>query len=215
MPTDPADLTSLHVRRAVDGDDESRSWLIQHLSPALHLQASYRLRGALRTYCDPADLVQEVWTVALPKLPQLVARDGRWTPVLVRFLSTTLLHKLNKILKSYLREDRPRREASLGGDSGANAIEGAVGSGTDVVGFVMRNEIYATLHDCIDALEPTDRDLVVLRGVEQLPNKKVAESLGLSESAASKQYRQALQKLRAALPGSVFSELPEHPDGVE
>ena len=74
---DPGALTSLHVRRAADGDSESLGWVVARLSPLLLAQADYRLGPVLRSLYDPEDLVNDTWIVALPRLPELPARDGR------------------------------------------------------------------------------------------------------------------------------------------
>ena len=52
-----------------------------------------------------------------------------------------------------------------------------------------------------------DREIILLRGIEELSTKSVAMLLELSPDAVYKRYRRALQKLRARLPGSVFDEI--------
>jgi RNA polymerase sigma-70 factor (ECF subfamily) len=205
---EPDDLTSLHVRRAIDGDGSSLGWLVERLSPALHMQARYRLRGPVSTWCDPADLVQDVWAIALPRLPDLVVRDGRMTPVLVRFLSTTLLHRVNRLIEDYLRGDRPRRDSSSVGGGTGQGLDPAARSRDGVSACVGRAELQATVREAIEALSDDDRHVVVLRGIEQMSNNKVAEILGCQPSAATMRYQKALQRLRQKLPGSVFAELP-------
>jgi len=49
-------------------------------------------------------------------------------------------------------------------------------------------------------------EVVVLRGIEQLPNLRVAEMLGERPTTIAMRYRRALERLRAELPGSVFTE---------
>ena len=98
----PDDLTSLHVQRAIQGDDGSRSWIVEHFSPVLLLQARYRLRGRRISCCEPEDLFDEVWAVALARLPQPRPREDRWTPVFVKFLSTTLMLQLNMAVRRHL-----------------------------------------------------------------------------------------------------------------
>tara|TARA_R110002072_G_scaffold107517_1_gene233856 strand:- start:2711 stop:3460 length:750 start_codon:yes stop_codon:yes gene_type:complete len=207
MTGEDHDLTTLHVRRAVDGDGSSLGWLVERLSPALHLQARYRLRGPLANWCDPADLVQDVWAVALPRLPDLVTRDGRMTPVLVRFLSTTLLHRVNRMLEGYLRGDRPKREASLVGNESAPGLDGAARTQDGVSASVGRGELQAVVHEAIETLSPGDRDVIVLRGIEQMSNNKVAEVLGVQPSAVTMRFQKALERLRQKLPDSVFVDL--------
>ena len=51
----------------------------------------------------------------------------------------------------------------------------------------------------LDGLDEDDRELILMRHFEQLSNQDVANSLGLSEAAASMRYLRALRRLRAAL----------------
>lgn len=209
---EPDDLTTLHARRAVAGDGHSLGWLVERLSPALHLQARYRLRGPVSTFCDPADLVQEVWAIALPRLPDLIARDQRMTPVLVRFLSTTLLQRANHVIERYLRGDRPHRDASLAGGGSAPPLDPAARSRDGVSQAVERGELRAAVREAIEALDPEDHRVLVLRGIEQLSNNKVAEILGVQPSTATERYQKALQRLRQQLPDSVFEDLEDGSD---
>ncbi len=203
----PDDQTSIHTRRAVHGDPGSVAWLVEHFGPALHVQARYRLRGPLAEWYAPDDLVQDVWTIALPRLRDLVARDGRMTPVLVRFLSATLLNRVNQLLRDYLRDDRPRSPDSLAAGVAEPPPAPLARSQDGVSQGVERIELQRAVRDALDRLEGRDREVVVLRGIEQLSNNKVAEVLGVQPSAVSMRYHSALEKLRRLLPGSVFDEL--------
>jgi DNA-directed RNA polymerase specialized sigma24 family protein len=51
----------------------------------------------------------------------------------------------------------------------------------------------------IDAMDPLDRDVLVLRHFEELTNVEAAQTLGIQESAASKRYVRALGKLKEVL----------------
>ncbi len=203
---DASDLTSIHVRRALEGDAESRTWIVEHFAPLLHLQASHRLRGAARRLYDPEDLVQEVWAIALPRMPHLAARDGRWTPVLVSFLSTTLLHRVNKALMRALRvERRIHRDGS--GERASDELEKVPDEVRNIVSRVSIRELSLKLRECIETLSERDREILVLRGIEQLSTREVAESLGEKPDTVYMRFRRALDRLKQAFPASVFSEL--------
>ena len=200
MSVDPNHPTTLHVRRAKDGDGESLAWLVRRLSPLLYAQARLRLGPALRRSIDPDDLVQDVWSVALPALPELEAHEGRETPVLVRFLATTLLYRVNELAR------RQARRAGEGDPPPASEVEPPDGSG--VVTRFAREEARGAVIQAIDSLDERDRQVVVLRGIEQVSNENAAELLGESANAVSLRYNRALAKLRAKLPASIFDELP-------
>jgi RNA polymerase sigma factor (sigma-70 family) len=204
-PTDdPNALTSLHVRGAIAGAAGSVEWIVARFTPLLRAQAAHRLDGPLRRVVDPEDLVQDVWTRALPRLPDLEPRDGRFTPVLVRFLATTLLNRVNNLLQRQLRADG--RNTPAGADPLPSTLSAEA---TQALNGVLRAERTDAVHAAIEALEPEDRVIVILRGIEQHPLSEVAVILSLVPNTVSVRYRRALEKLRRALPGSIFDELPE------
>ncbi|MCA8942541.1 MAG: sigma-70 family RNA polymerase sigma factor [Planctomycetes bacterium] len=190
------DLTSLHVRRAIGGDDESLGWLVERLSPLLQAQARYRLGPKLAFRCDPEDVVHDAWLTTLPRIAELPPRDGRFTPVLLKFLSTTILNRVRNLLRDYARHGTE----SLPPFDMSSDRSGAVTQ-------AMRHERVDAVRAALDSLETGDREVILLRGVEQQPAKLVGVLLEISEEAVSKRYRRALEKLRARLPGSVFDEL--------
>jgi RNA polymerase sigma factor (sigma-70 family) len=197
-------LTTQHVRRAKTGDADSLAWLARRLSPLLLAQARYRLGPALRRSVDPEDLVNDVWAVALPALAQLEARQGRETPVLLRFLATTLLYRVNELARRHVRRHGQR---SRGMESADGCSQLAASDSLGVVTRAAREETRGTIVTAIETLDERDREVVVLRGVEQLANDRVAELLGETPNAVSLRYNRALAKLRERLPGTVFDEL--------
>lgn len=203
---EPAALTTFHVRRAVGGDRTSLEWLVERLSPLLVAQVSYRLGPALRSTYDPEDLVQDAWLVLLPRLSDLVARGDRLTPVLLQFMSRTLRHTVRNLMRKHARGAR----ASAPRESGATTHE-PLGSAPDqasgVVTRACRRELQSMVMACIEELDPLDREVLIVRGIEQLPNQSAAALLGLGPTAIAMRYRRALDRLRRALPHSVFAEL--------
>lgn len=188
------DLTTEHVRRAVRGESASLDWLIERLGPLLVAQARYRL-GSLAVQLDPEDVVHDAWLVALPRLPDLIARGGRLTPVLLRFLGTAITNRARNLLRTRARHPEVETPAD----------PAAMQSG--VVTRALRNERATAVQDAIAGLEEKDREVLLLRGVEQVTAKVAAMVVGVSEEAVQKRYERALAKLRAQLPGSVFDEV--------
>src|SRR5262249_2817466 len=155
QPVEDQDQTSVHLRRAVDGHQDSVGWLVVHLTPVLEQQARYRLQGPIASWCSPEDLVQDVWLATLPRLRDLRVRDGRLTPVLIRFLSTTLLHKVNELNRAYLRGARARREDSAP-EAQAAGLEQFPDTVTDALSGAALAELRAHVREAIGELEPRD-----------------------------------------------------------
>lgn len=202
MPSD--EITSLHVRRAVDGNQASVSWLVERLNPLLLMQARWRMRGQLAGICEPADLVQEAWIVLLPRLPELEHRDGRLTPVLLRFLTSSIVRKLHNLLR---RE--ARRRIHNGNDDDNRSDPDPIHPATGVVSGIVRGERQCQVRDALDSLTADDRAAIVMRGIEQQELPNVAAHFGVTVKAMSKRYTRALARLRERLPESVFAELAD------
>lgn len=214
MPDDaqhrPADVTSARLRSAIRGDADAAGWIVERFSPLLRADAAYRLGPKLRGVCDPEDVAAEVWAVALPRLGKLPPRDGRMTPVLLRFLTTALRHVVGNLLQKHAREGRGF--VSLDAGPAAAADGSSVGppapadDGSGVVTKAARAERRDLVLAALDALTESDRALIVLRGIEQAELSAVAAELGVPPNTVSVRYRRALDRLRAALPGSVFED---------
>ncbi|MCB9831843.1 MAG: sigma-70 family RNA polymerase sigma factor [Planctomycetes bacterium] len=192
MTADCYDLTSIHVRAARAGDEQSIAWIIHRFGPLLLAQARHRLAGGATGLLEPEDLVQETWAVALPRLPEIEERAGRVTPVLLRFLATTQLQLLNNLLRKLLRR---------GPNAGLAFEPSAPSPGTP------DPERRDLVLDAIETLEAQDRAVVVLRAIEGLDNGVVANLIGCSPNACSLRYNRALARLRQVLGPSVFDEI--------
>jgi RNA polymerase sigma factor (sigma-70 family) len=191
--------TSFHVQRAVTGDAISLEWLVARLSPLLRAQAAYRLDAPLRAVCEPDDLVQEAWLVLLPRLGELRPREGRYTPVLLRFLATVLLQRVRNLTR--------RQMVRQGRSAGAEPVEAVPADASGAVTKALQRERHDEVRRCLDELATQDREILILRGIEQQSIKTTATVLGLGEEAVAKRYLRALARLRQALPRSVFDEL--------
>src|SRR5262249_42278432 len=60
-------------------------------------------------------------------------------------------------------------------------------------------ELRGKLESALDAMDPVDREVLVLRHFEQLTNSETAQTLDLTESAASQRYVRALERLRGMI----------------
>jgi RNA polymerase sigma factor (sigma-70 family) len=203
------DLTSFHVQRAESGDVASLEWIVRRFSPLLLVQAGFRLGARLRALVEPDDLVAEVWAIALPRLRELGEREGRKTPVLLKFLTTTLLNRVNDMVRTEIVGPRGRRIGTTGGPSEPDVLGAVAADTTSVVSAILARERDELVHRALLELDDADREVIVLRAIEQNSGATVGRTLGITEKAVSMRYRRALDRLRARIPESVFDELPE------
>ena len=188
----------------------SLGWLVARLSPVLLADAAYRLGPMLRAQYEPEDLVNEAWLVALPKLAELQARDGRYAPVLVRFLSTTMALKINNLLRKQARRGPRDSQPSSGAvEADFDALEQYPADVTGAVTHAVRSELVDQVRQSLDELPEKDREVIVLRGVQGQPSKTVAVLLESTPAAIDQRYRRALARLRGTLPDSIFADFDE------
>lgn len=197
------DDTSYRVRCALTGSREDLDWIVRRFSPLLRAQAAYRL-GRSAPSVDPDDVVAEAWLVALQRSEDLSPRDDRLTPVLLAFLSRVVTHIAQRKLRNLARRYRAAAEG-LSDGGGRLETEAAVEAGGPAE--ACRQEIGREISDAIHRLEDKDREVVILRGIENLSNEQAAHEIGEPPNTVAQRYRRALQKLRSAIPRSVFDDL--------
>jgi len=201
------DCTSWRVCRALEGDHESLGWIVARFSPLLRSQVAYRLSSMPLVTHDVDDIVAEAWLVALRRLDEIVPPGGRRTPRLLAFLSTTTLHILNHRLDARIRQNLASTGRAGGDSQGPDPMDQQAAEITGVVTRAVRSEVHRVIDDALAKLPPADREVIVLRGIEGLSNREIAEKTGEPANNISHRYSRALRKLRDRLPASIFSEL--------
>jgi RNA polymerase sigma factor (sigma-70 family) len=191
--------SSEHVRRAAGGDVYSLGWLVDRYTPVLLAQAYYRMGSILRREVAPEDLVQEVWVIALGKLSQFDVTADHRVAALLKFLGSILVYRINKVL----------RDRIVARTADPDAIIDVHARG--VVTSVIRRENVSSALAAIEALSEPEREILVLRVLEQRPAKEVAAHLGITESLVYTRQHRALQLLRERLSTTVFDDLAGPP----
>ena len=144
----------------------------------------------------------------LPRFSELEPRRGRLTPVLLRFLSTALLNRYGTLVQKHLLGKPLRAEAPPGGSTGsADPLAGLSADQTSIMSQAARNETCARLLAAMDELSEDDRELIVLRSIEQVSVPAAARLLGISEDTLYVRHHRALHRLRERVPDSLLADL--------
>ncbi|MCF7959795.1 MAG: sigma-70 family RNA polymerase sigma factor [Pirellula sp.] len=64
-----------------------------------------------------------------------------------------------------------------------------------------QRELAEQIESAVQLLRENDREIILMRHYEQLNNQEIAQSLGLTEPAASMRYLRALKRLREVIEG--------------
>ena len=82
---------------------------------------------------------------------------------------------------------------------------------TGVITRCIQREHPGQVMACLQDLDPLDREIVILRGIEQNQKETVATLLGLPPITVSHRYRRALDKPKTHMEDSVLAELDGWP----
>jgi RNA polymerase sigma-70 factor (ECF subfamily) len=160
---------------------------------------------------DPSDVVQDVLLQADGRLEQFL--DRRPLPF-YPWLRQLALERLLQLRREHLEVQKRSvtreecRPAGLPDDSLQTLAGRLVVSGSTPSKHLQREELHAAVTSALLQLAEKDRDLLVMRYLEQLPMADIAAVLGISETAAKVRHFRALQRLRGLLGDLVEDEQP-------
>jgi RNA polymerase sigma-70 factor, ECF subfamily len=205
----PDDDTTLHVRGAIRGERASVEWVVTHFTPFLLAQAHYRVGRHLRGLYDPEDLVQRTWAIALGRLETIQPRRERFTPVLMRFLSSVLLQDYRNLLRKHINRRRELEADRASRDASEDQMAQIPATASGVTTKAVRSARVAELWEAMQKLSDDDREVLILRGIEQLPFKTIAEKVGVNIGTLRWRYHEALKRLKPLFPVQMIEELAD------
>ncbi len=185
VPEPPPEQVSLDlVARLQDGDRDAFEELYRRYHDQLLLVVRMRLGPGLRRWLQSEDIFQSVARDALTALPRF---EYRGPGSLDRYLKTMVLNKIRDRADTFGARKRsggvPLTEAHL--DSIAAEDEPRY----------LDDARFGRLERCLRALPDDLREVLVLRKVEGLSSREVAERTGRSDAAVRKACSRALAKL--------------------
>jgi RNA polymerase sigma-70 factor (ECF subfamily) len=195
------------LARAGAGDAAARNQLLDVHRARLRALVALRLPRRLAARIDPSDVVQET----------LVAADGRLADFLARrplpyylWLRDLALERLIDLQRRHEAQKRTvRREepaAALPDESMCELADRLAARGSSPSQGAQRAELRLRVRRALDRLGERDREVLVLRHLEQLATREIAAVLGLTESAVKVRHLRALQRL-----GELLGDRPEGP----
>ena len=159
-----------------------------------------RMDARLSARIDPSDVVQEAMAVAMKKLPAYLSEPAvSFYPWLRRIAWERLVDAHRRHIRAGKRSVSREERLGLSDTSAMQLADRLMASGTNPLARLLRDELCTRVQAILARLATGDREILLLRHLEQLSSVESAEVLGVSEEAAKKRYLRAVQRFRRLL----------------
>jgi RNA polymerase sigma-70 factor (ECF subfamily) len=198
LPPDPE--TEELLGRARCGDRSAVEQLLARHRGRLRQMIVVRMDQRLSARIDPSDVVQEALAVAAKRLPEyLRAPPVSFYPWLRRIAWERLVEAHRRHLRARKRSVSREEIWGLSDASAMQLADRLAARDTSPLARLLRAELCARVQTILARLAAGDREILLLRHLEQLSSAECAEVLGVSEEAAKKRYLRAVQRFRRQL----------------
>jgi RNA polymerase sigma-70 factor (ECF subfamily) len=199
--TDPATPdTEQLLRRAAQGDASACEQVLERHRPRLRRMIGLRLDRRLSARLDPSDLVQESLADAARQLPEfLEERPLPFYPWLRQIAWKRLIDAHRRHVRAGKRSVRREEPPPLPDESALELAGRLFARGSSPSARLGRKEAGERLRAALTLLDERDREVLVLRYLEDLSQGEIAAVLGVTEGAVKMRQLRALERLRSLL----------------
>jgi RNA polymerase sigma-70 factor (ECF subfamily) len=199
MPPNRPDTAEL-IDLARRGDESAAGQLLDRHRERLRHMVAVRMDERLAARVDPSDVVQEALMVASRRLPDYADQPGiAFYPWLRRIAWNCLVDLHRRHVVAGRRAVGREEHLDISGTSAALLADQLLASGTSPLGRLLRKELRTTIRAVLGRLSAEDREILLLRHLEQLTMTECAAVIGISETAATQRQLRALKRLRHLL----------------
>lgn len=190
-------VSQMLIQQATAGDRLAAERLFSLHRDRLRRMIAFRLDRRLSARVDPSDVLQEALAVAHRKLPEyLRTLPIPFYPWLRRIAweRITDLHRqhLHAQARTVTREEQ--LDPNLPEHSAVGLANRLVDAYSSPSRQVVQEELRERVRVVLGQLDPKDREILVLRYLEQLPLEEAAAVLSLSTEAVRSRQRRALER---------------------
>jgi RNA polymerase sigma-70 factor (ECF subfamily) len=190
------------VERASGGDANARQLLLARYRDRLCKMVAFHLDPHVAARVDPSDVVQEALADAAQKLDDYLRQRPLPFYPWLRRLAWERLVKLHRRHLQATKRSAYREEPgvlNLPDDSALELAGRLLDVGSAPSARLLREELRVRVRAALDRLATPDREVLVLRYLEQLAIGEIAAVLGITEEAVKKRNVRALERLRGLL----------------
>jgi RNA polymerase sigma-70 factor (ECF subfamily) len=194
------------LRRAGSGDGRATGELLHRHRERLKRMIAVRIDPLLAARVDPSDVVHGAFARAVRRLPRyLRERPTAFYPWLRR-LALDHLWELHRRHFAGCRDVKREEPPPLPDRSALKLAERLFARQSSPSARLHRRERRERVYAALAALPRFDREVLVLRHLEELTPAEIAEVLGVTEGAVYTRHLRALRRLRDRL-GPDFEEI--------
>ncbi|HEV3078235.1 MAG TPA: sigma-70 family RNA polymerase sigma factor [Gemmataceae bacterium] len=207
----PQDLDAEQLlARAGQGDPAAREQLLVLHRQRLRQMIGLRMDRRLAARIDPSDVVQETLADAVEQLADYLRHRPLPFYPWLRQLACKRLGELHRrhvqALKRSVRREEPWAPP-LPDESAMVLADKLMGRGSSPSARLRRHELRDRVQAALAQLSEHDREVLVLRHLEQLSSPEIAAILEISEGAVYTRHLRALRRLRRLLGEDLAGEV--------
>lgn len=188
------------IEHAAAGDDTAAQQLFKLHRQRLRNMIALRLDRRLSARVDPSDVLQEAMAEAHQKLPEyLRTQPIPFYPWLRRIAWEKIvqLHRQHLLAQARAVTREEQIDMALPDHSALNLANRLITRGSSPSRRMLQEELKNRVQSALGRLDPRDREVLVLRYLEQLSIEEVAATLEISDEAVKSRQRRALERFSA------------------
>jgi RNA polymerase sigma-70 factor, ECF subfamily len=202
MPKSGDQDTEMLLERASHGDPGAVDELLQRHRQRLRQMVAVRIDPRLKARVDPSDVVQDALLEAARMLPEYLRhRPLPYYPWLRQIAWQRLydLHVRHVQTQGRSVTREAHLDMELSDDSLMHLAKQLVASNTSPSMHVVRDELRHRVRQALEQIKDADREVLLLRYLEQLSAKEIAAVVGTTEAAVNMRHLRALKRLQELL----------------
>jgi RNA polymerase sigma-70 factor (ECF subfamily) len=194
------------LERAQSGDLGARQLLLMRYRQRLQRMVGLHMDRRLAARFDPSDIVQEALADAAQRLSDYLQRRPLPFYPWLRQLAWERLVQLHRRHVRTGKRSVAREEAGVldfPEDSAAELVARLVAAEASPSSHLLWEELRERVRQGLSRLAAPDREVLLLRHLEQLSTREVAAVLGVTEAAVKSRHIRALERLHRLLGGGI------------
>jgi RNA polymerase sigma-70 factor (ECF subfamily) len=173
------------------GDESALSRLLECHRSYVKRVVELRMDDELLARVDPSDVVQETQLMAANRIDGFLKHRGTSFRI---WLRAETLARLVDVRRRHRAQKRSvRREIRLSDASSLSIAQQLLGGRP--IDLLQKKETAARVREAINRLSEKDREIILLRHIEQLTNAEAAELLSITLGTARKRHGRAFRRL--------------------